>query len=507
MARLVLALSIVVIALGTKPDGTCGYECTEDSQCNGCGVLGKCSCPNGQNISFFQIGCTCVSAPANPPATPAVDIEDTVWPDQFTAGVEAWCYRDFGHEAATATGKFYFDKTRGKTRADWTPYINGKAAKQVWITDMSSKPESTYYVKTGPVCISFHITDPGQNGIMVGAEKPDWMKGCKDAGVATYVGREQVEVDGNATWVDHWSCRLEYTAVNQSINFQNWNSIGLGLPKGLPVRVTGGNSAPDPQKGSPRLNTVWYKSFKVGANATTDDDFKVPNFGVCIPVGESEIKSFFGHDVKAEHTFSSDFHRRAHHLPHAKANLADLRRAKQPKPSKAFVGDDFEATMKKLNAVLTNDQALTTRSCHDLTLPELHETQRALFDARTPQLDAIYDDSKDTRRMAHRSLMELVSAHAKNEKMIHERPDLVPKTRDGLCHEAVMWYIHHLTADARQDIKQRLLLPLLPLVQHPEPDVVADATSKDTHKRYTDQVSCAICHVTPATEKPDIVVV
>merc|ERR1712137_1511553 len=81
--------------------------------------------------------------------------------------------------------------------------------------------------------------------------------------------------NGDDEWVDHWSCHLDYTSAQQQITFQNFHSLGLGkVPKGLPVRVTGGNSAPNGQKGSPRLSTVWYKDFITGPNATSPDTLR-----------------------------------------------------------------------------------------------------------------------------------------------------------------------------------------------------------------------------------------
>merc|ERR1719235_1797406 len=160
------------------------------------------------------------------------------------------------------------------------------------------------------LCLYFPITDPGMDGKpLVGVEQADWMKRCNDAGFAKYVGREQVHYGDSDEWVDHWSCRLDYAEANQSITFQNWHSLGLGkVPKGLPVRVTGGNSAPDSQKGSPRLNSVWYKDFDTSANATKPEDFTKPS-GFCIPVGADEVKAYFGHDVTLAHTFNPAFHR------------------------------------------------------------------------------------------------------------------------------------------------------------------------------------------------------
>lgn len=413
--------------------------------------------------------------------------------------MDSWTYGDFTDKSAQAHGKFYFDGALQRSRADWKPYIDGKDATQVWIAD-AAKGESRYYVKIGIVCISFGITDPGHNKEQVGIERPDWMKRCKEGGWGKYIGREQVLVDGKEEWVDHWSCRLDYAAANQSITFQNWHSLGLGaVPKGLPVRVTGGNSAPDSKKGSPRLNTVWYSNFVTGDSATSPSYFEKPNHGACIPVGKEDAEQFFGHSITKEHVFSHDFHRRAHYLAHAKPTVKDLSRAKQRKPGFAFLDKTFKRTMQKLNVFLLRERGLTTMPCSNFTADALHEAQRLLFDARTPDLNDVYSAVDDTRRMVHDNLEQLQAEQRNHLKLEAGHPELAKKARDGACHEAVMWYIHHLTAQAKEEIKQRLVLPLLPEAQHDQPHVV-DAKTQAVHTRYTQQVSCAVCHVAPSQE-------
>merc|ERR1719498_1521817 len=212
--RLVLCL-LLTGGVESKPDGTCGYQCTTDADCSGCGAAGKCSCPDGDatKTKFPQISCSCVSSPDNAPKDPAMDWGNTKWPEQWTANVDAWCYGDMSDKTATATGKFYYDATLGKTRGDWKPYITAKDATQIWITDGT---DSKYYVKSGPICIYFPISDPGQDGKpKVGVEKPNWMQTCKEAGMAKFVGREQVNVEGEDVWTDHWACHLDYEAAGQ----------------------------------------------------------------------------------------------------------------------------------------------------------------------------------------------------------------------------------------------------------------------------------------------------
>jgi hypothetical protein len=318
------------------------------------------------------------------------------------------------------------------------------------------------------------------------------MKRCNDAGYAHFVGREQVNVGGSDEWADHWSCRLDYAAANQSINFQNWHSLGNGnVPKGLPIRVTGGNSAPNPTQGSPRLNTVWYSDFVTGDDSSSDSDFKAPL--ICIPVGVDEAKEFFGKEVTRADVFSPSFHRRAHYLPHAEPSTTDLRRAKQAKPGPVFAGSNFLESMQVLNKALKTS-ATNTKSCSAFSLAELHEVRARLLEARAPQLDAVYRAAADTRSMAHEDAKSLQEEHEMNLALSAARPDLQAKLRDGACHETIMWFVHHLTESARQEIGNTVTLPLLPEQQHHEPKQ-DDSEAADVHKRYDEQISCAICHV------------
>jgi len=468
-----------------KPDGTCGYECTADADCGGCGTSGgSCSCPNGLDATFSECACSCVSAPSDPPADPAALAEDSVWPPVWSADVDSWTYGTFEHNVSEAHGKFYYDENRQATRSEWKPYITGGDATQIWITNLASGV-SNYYVDTPQVCIYFAITDPGQDGKpVVGIEKSTWMRDCHENNWATYVGREQV----NGEWADHWSCRIEYPAAKnpdnttgQTITFQNWHALGLGdNVKGLPVRVTGGNSKPDPQQGSPRLNTVWYSNFDTSDSATSDEMFQPPA-KFCIPVGAAEAKSFLGSELSADLQHSSHFHKQA--LDFARSH--DLKRAKQPKPSKAFTGASFTGAMGHLNNILKADKTLATKECKEFSTAELQEVQNILFASRSPSLDVVYQNADDTRKMAH----DLASLQ--DEQLRHRNLEGADREmmHDGACHEAVMWWVHHLSEKTRQSLKKEIQLPLLPSKQH--------QGSGDLHQRYSQQVSCAVCHVAP----------
>lgn len=200
------------------------------------------------------------------------------------------------------------------------------------------------------------------------------------------------------------------------------------------------------------------------------------------------VLDFFGHHVEYTHLMSPGFLSRARFLPLANADKRDLSRASQPKPSRAFQGSSFQDTMQKLNAVLMRD--INTQSCDAFSMDELHKVQRILFDARAPQLDRIYQAANDTRAMAFADVAALDEEQSWRTELTGELSD---KAKAGLCHELVMWYTHHLTAPAREHVKQHITLPTLPEVQH------TSTGDHKVHERYTDQVSCAICHVAPSS--------
>ena len=67
--------------------------------------------------------------------------------------------------------------------------------------------------------------------------------------------------------------------------------------------------------------------------------------------------------------------------------------------------------------------------------------------------------------------------------------------RDGHCHEAVMWWVHHLTADVKKLFADAgVVIPLLSLAPHAEPHDGADNHHKAAYGIYQEQVTCSSCH-------------
>ena len=74
-------------------------------------------------------------------------------------------------------------------------------------------------------------------------------------------------------------------------------------------------------------------------------------------------------------------------------------------------------------------------------------------------------------------------------------PRLKRIRRDGHCHEAVMWFVHHLTEDMKQLlVDAEIKLPLLSHHRHDCDDTEPDSAKDKVCSAYKQQVTCADCH-------------
>ncbi len=172
-------------------------------------------------------------------------------------------------------------------------------------------------------------------------------------------------------------------------------------------------------------------------------------------------------------------------------SASDLKRA-VAKPRKQFQGGNYQ----EMNAVL-NKQLLssgkTMRACDDFTLAELHNVRVALFDAREPALDAVYKPKNDGRKMTMESAQELAQQNDRYKEIAEQNPSLIPMLRDGLCHETVMWYVHHLTEDAREEVDMEL--PALPASEkHSLHTANPSNLENEAAKLYNQALTCQSCH-------------
>jgi hypothetical protein len=167
----------------------------------------------------------------------------------------------------------------------------------------------------------------------------------------------------------------------------------------------------------------------------------------------------------------------------------DVSRALMKGPRKELRGRNFQDIAQTLNGAMAH---LNTEPCENFSIEQLNDLKSTLFAARSEALNELYPDD-DSRR-----ILSDLGAHqeAWETDLIHslESDDMHAKVRDGKCAEAVMWFIHHLGEDSREEILQLSALPRLPEVAHPAPERGAPGHHHDQHRRYLQQTGCAGGH-------------
>jgi hypothetical protein len=193
------------------------------------------------------------------------------------------------------------------------------------------------------------------------------------------------------------------------------------------------------------------------------------------------------------------------------ANSDDLSRARNWFPRAAYRGDDFEDMTSTLNIHLTTllADSVGHKNCSDFNIDELNDVMRLIHAARDPELQSIYEDANDPRSLGHTMPAGTTAEHLEDRYMaekalIAAAGDLEDMMRDGKCHEAVMWFVHHLSTEAQFEVASMVYLPLLPAVRHSvDPhgmSSTAMGAAGDVENIYFRQILCTDCHLTPASE-------
>lgn len=177
----------------------------------------------------------------------------------------------------------------------------------------------------------------------------------------------------------------------------------------------------------------------------------------------------------------------------------DLKRARTKIPRSEYQGDTFEKMTERLNGWLLK-HAPKSRGCDEWTVHQLQHLQRMLLELRDPQLDSLYQSTADNRRL--RMPADLKNEWAKLNQLASQDPELMRIHRDGHCHEAVMWYVHHLPESVKAEMKGLVPLPLLPPKRHTLANFSADVRA--VIRAYEDHVTCQSCH---SNVHPELVVV
>jgi len=173
-----------------------------------------------------------------------------------------------------------------------------------------------------------------------------------------------------------------------------------------------------------------------------------------------------------------------------KAAASDLRRARSKVPRDDFKGDDFQSMSQTLNKYLQK-HAPKSKDCDLWTIEELQELQVSLLMLRDSQLNDLYHETDDNRKI-QKDIQQLAQEWEELNQLAKTDPDLARAHRDGHCHEAVMWYVHHLPEDMKELLKDKVSLPLLTSMRH---DLKETAVHGErVHRAYEEKVSCASCH-------------
>ena len=177
-------------------------------------------------------------------------------------------------------------------------------------------------------------------------------------------------------------------------------------------------------------------------------------------------------------------------------SAADVKRARTATPGPDYVAPNVHSMGHVLNGHLRR-MSLSFSDCSDFDEATLRARQHRLAELVDPELVAIYPayDKRRPRRLAEATDPE---SHLSRESNDH----LQTVRRDGLCHEVVLAFVHHLNETARA----RILLederfPLLPTTHHARALTDATRTSAAVFDAYESQLSCQVCHTGPTTSR------
>eukprot|EP00746_Dinoflagellata_sp_MGD_P006118 gnl/MRDRNA2_/MRDRNA2_111904_c0_seq1.p1 gnl/MRDRNA2_/MRDRNA2_111904_c0~~gnl/MRDRNA2_/MRDRNA2_111904_c0_seq1.p1 ORF type:complete len:567 (-),score=92.90 gnl/MRDRNA2_/MRDRNA2_111904_c0_seq1:151-1851(-) len=168
----------------------------------------------------------------------------------------------------------------------------------------------------------------------------------------------------------------------------------------------------------------------------------------------------------------------------------DLQRAKTRVPRSAWKGSDFASMSHVLNGHIQK-MFPKTKPCDEWTAKELQDYQEALYAHRHTHFDSIYSGVSDNRRLRHASLAAHREHWARVNVYVQDYPHLSSMHRDGHCHEAVMWLVHHVPAAEQQTVFAQMPAPLLSTKRH---DVSTMGNHPEVVDLYKTQITCAECH-------------
>jgi len=174
----------------------------------------------------------------------------------------------------------------------------------------------------------------------------------------------------------------------------------------------------------------------------------------------------------------------------------DVARAYEKVPRGHYKGMDFGEMSSVLNGWL--NASTTASPCSFWKVEEIQQLQALLYLARESQFDKIYQNTEDNRRLRHDTLKDLQQNWASLNEIASDHSDSRFRhiRRDGHCHEAVMWYVHHISQDMKELLQSASIpVPLLSPARH---GLCYSGSLAEEDERicgaYREQVTCASCH-------------
>jgi hypothetical protein len=293
-----------------------------------------------------------------------------------------------------------------------------------------------------------------------------------------YVGREKIGVESfdvnipnTERVLDHWAYGPHHVWSEPDTG----RSVRMWQPyNGLEVFPDGTNNATgfDPTKFDDLPPTLCKKggaTFRIGC---TDGGLPQPKEAAHSAAIQQKLKEF------------------------PKNTNTNIGRAEQVVPSAAYKGENFYNMSHNLNKWLTTSAKV--RMCDTFTSEELQDLSATLYLARDVDLDQVYQGANDNRRLRG-DLKDLQQKWASLNNLIEGNEDseeMKAIQRDGHCHEAVMWYVHHLSEDVKKVLGETgVEIPLLSYNAHTggcrEP---RHSTHAKICAHYQETVTCADCH-------------
>lgn len=291
-----------------------------------------------------------------------------------------------------------------------------------------------------------------------------------------YVGREKIGVEylNEEMVLDHWAYGPHHVwsvpETGKSVRmWQPYNGLEV-FPEG-----TENSTAVDPTKFDDLPPSLCKKGGAIFRIGCTDGG---------LPQPKEE-----GDRVRAE---------KLARMPlHVNSNVS---RAKQIVPGDEYRGDSFSNMSHTLNKWLSSSAKV--KMCDKFTAKELQDLQAMLFLARDVNLDDVYQGVSDNRRITA-DLKDLQKNWADLNDIVQGHEDsqaLHAVQRDGHCHEAVMWYVHHLSEDVKKVLGETgVEIPTLSYTSHkPACQSHKDDAHAKVCQHYDEVVTCSDCHANVA---------